>query len=140
MDELLQTLLGPSRYRQTDPQAALAGTMAPAAGHKGYALALLVDVLVAGLGSANWSFEASSLLDDVGGPPGVGQCFIAIDPSRCAPGFTQRIAMLAQVIYAHEGARLPGMGHAEHTAFANIHGIEVPDELLAELHALAHPG
>lgn len=124
----------------TDPQAALAGTMAPAAGHKGYALALLVDVLVAGLGSANWSFETSSLLDDSGGPPGVGQCFIAIDPSRCAPGFAQRIARLAQAIHEQEGARLPGMGRAEHTEFANIHGIEVPDELLAELHALAHPG
>ena len=123
----------------TDPQAALAGTMAPAAGHKGYALALLVDVLVAGLGSANWSFEASSLLDDVGGPPGVGQCFIAIDPARCAPGFAQRIARLAQAIHAQEGARLPGGGRAEHAAFAHAHGIEVSDELLAELRALAHP-
>ena len=124
----------------TDPQAALAGTMAPAAGHKGYALALLVDVLVAGLGSANWSFEASSLLDDYGGPPGVGQCFIAIDSSCFAPGFAQRIARLAQAIHAQEGARLPGGGRAEHAAFAYVHGIEVPDELLAELRALAHPG
>ncbi|MEI6759987.1 MAG: Ldh family oxidoreductase [Betaproteobacteria bacterium] len=124
----------------TDPQAALAGTMAPAAGHKGYALALLVDVLVAGLGAANWSFEASSLLDDSGGPPGVGQCFIAIDPSRCAPGFAQRVTRLAQAIHEQEGARLPGMGRAAHTAYANTHGVEVPDELLAELHALAYPG
>lgn len=124
----------------TDPQAALAGTMAPAAGHKGYALALLVDVLVAGLGAANWSFEASSLLDDDGGPPGVGQCFIAIDPARCAPGFAQRVARLAQAIYEQEGARLPGMGRAEHAAYATTHGIEVPDELVAELRALAHLG
>jgi (2R)-3-sulfolactate dehydrogenase (NADP+) len=124
----------------TDPQAALAGTMAPAAGHKGYALALLVDVLVAGLGAANWSFEASSLLDDSGGPPGVGQCFIAIDPARCAPGFAQRVAKLAQAIHAQEGARLPGEGRAEHAAHAATHGIEVPDELVAELRALAHPG
>ena len=124
----------------TDPQAALAGTMAPAAGHKGYALALLVDVLVAGLGSANWSFEASSLLDDIGGPPGVGQCFIAIEPARFAPGFAQRIARLAQAIHVQEGARLPGMGRAEHAAFVHAHGIEVPDELLAELRALAHLG
>lgn len=124
----------------TDPQAALAGTMAPAAGHKGYALALLVDVLVAGLGSANWSFEASSLLDDSGGPPGVGQCFIAIDPSCCAPGFTQRIARLAQVIYEQEGARLPGLGRAEHAAYASDHGVEVPDALVVELRALAEPG
>lgn len=124
----------------TDPAAALAGTMAPAAGHKGYALALLVDVLVAGLGAANWSFEASSLLDDSGGPPGVGQCFIAIDPKRSAPGFAQRIARLAQAIDEQEGARLPGQGRAEHAAHANIHGVEVPEDLMAELRALAHPG
>ncbi len=123
----------------TDPQAALAGTMAPAAGHKGYALALLVDVLVAGLGSANWSFEASSLLDDSGGPPGVGQCFIAIDPSCCAPGFAQRVTRLAQAIHEQEGARLPGMGRAEHATYAKKHGIEVTDELMAELRALADP-
>jgi len=121
----------------TDPQAALAGTMAPAAGHKGYALALLVDVLVAGLGCANWSFEASSLLDDSGGPPGVGQCFIAVDPLRCAPGFSQRCARLSQVILEQEGARLPGMGRAAHAAHARIHGVEVPHALLAELNALA---
>lgn len=124
----------------TDPQAALAGTMAPAAGHKGYALALLVDVLVAGIGGANWSFEASSLLDDSGGPPGVGQCFIAIDPARSAPGFAPRIARLAQAIEEQEGARLPGKGRADHAAHAAIHGVEVPDALMAELHALAYPG
>ena len=121
----------------TDPQAALAGTMAPAAGHKGYALALLVDVLVAGLGCANWSFEASSLLDDSGGPPGVGQCFIAVDPLRCAPGFSQRCVRLSQAILEQEGARLPGMGRAAHAAHARIHGVEVPHALLAELNALA---
>lgn len=124
----------------TDPVAALAGTMAPAAGHKGYALALLVDVLVAGLGAANWSFEASSLLDDSGGPPGVGQCFIAIDPKRSAPGFAQRIARLAQTIDDQESARLPGQGRAEHAAHAHVHGVEVPADLMAELRALAHPG
>ncbi len=39
-----------------------------------------------------------------------------------------------------EGARLPVMGRAEHAAHATTHGIEVPDELVAELRALAHPG
>ena len=53
------------------PPAALAGNMAPAASHKGYALAWLVDVLVAGSGAAAWSFEASPLLDDNGGSPGI---------------------------------------------------------------------
>lgn len=122
----------------TDPQAALAGTMAPAAGHKGYALALLVDVLTAGLGGANLSFQASSLLDDTGGPPGVGQSFIAIDPARCAPGFAQRIACLAQEIQEQEGARLPGAGRAGHALHAQAHGVEVPESLVNALRTLAH--
>jgi len=45
---------------------------------------------------------------------------------------------------AQEGARLSGMGRAEHAAHASVHGMEVPDEmvveLVAELRALAHPG
>ena len=41
---------------------------------------------------------------------------------------------------AQEGARLSGMGRAEHAAHATTHGIEVPDELVAELRALAHRG
>jgi len=40
---------------------------------------------------------------------------------------------------AQEGARLPGMGRAEHAAHATAHGIEVLDELVAELRALAYP-
>ncbi len=124
----------------TDPQAALAGTMAPAAGYKGYALALLVDVLTAGLGGANLSFQASSLLDDTGGPPGVGQTFIAIDPARCAPGFAQRIALLARAIADQEGARLPGAGRASHTRQAQVHGVEVPEELLIGLRNLTRVG
>jgi LDH2 family malate/lactate/ureidoglycolate dehydrogenase len=38
-----------------------------------------------------------------------------------------------------EGARLPGPGRAEHAAYATAHGVEVPDELVAELRALAYP-
>jgi len=40
---------------------------------------------------------------------------------------------------AQLGARLSGMGRAEHAAHATTHGIEVSDELVAELRALAHP-
>jgi len=53
----------------SDPQAALAETMAPAGDAKGAALALMVEMLAAGLTSANYAYEASSLLDDRGPPP-----------------------------------------------------------------------
>ena len=66
----------------TDAEAGMAGSMAPAGGHKGAALALMVEVLAAGLTGACWSYEASSLGSDEGGPPGLGQTFLAIRPRR----------------------------------------------------------
>ncbi len=42
----------------TDPQAALAGSIAPAGGHKGGALALMVEIMAAGLTGAHFSHEA----------------------------------------------------------------------------------
>jgi LDH2 family malate/lactate/ureidoglycolate dehydrogenase len=39
-----------------------------------------------------------------------------------------------------EGARLPGTGRAAHAASATAHGIDVPDEMVIELLALAYPG
>ena len=41
--------------------------------------------------------------------------------------------------HVQEGARLPGTGRAAQAAYATTHGIDVPDELVAELRALAYP-
>mgnify|MGYP000426583833 CR=1 FL=1 len=65
----------------TDAKTVLGeGSMAPSGGYKGGGLALLVEIMAAGLTGANWSFEASDLGNDVGGPPDIGQFFIASDP------------------------------------------------------------
>ena len=64
----------------TDPDAALAGTMVPMGDAKGTALALMVELLAAGLTGANFAAEASSYLDDKGPPPGTGQLIVAFDP------------------------------------------------------------
>ena len=64
----------------TDPDAALAGTMVPMGDAKGSALALMVELLAAGLTGANFAAEASSYLDDKGPPPGTGQLIVAFDP------------------------------------------------------------
>src|SRR5438874_3832998 len=63
----------------TDPEAALAGTMVPLGDAKGTALALMVELLAAGLTGAFYAYEASSFLDAEGPPPGTGQFIIAID-------------------------------------------------------------
>jgi (2R)-3-sulfolactate dehydrogenase (NADP+) len=123
----------------TDPKEALDGLMAPAAGHKGYGLALIVEILAAGLGGANWSHQASSLLDDTGGPPGVGQCFIAIDPAAFVPGFGARMFQLMQAIEVQEGARVPGAGRRSHMTVAMASGVQVDTPLLNQLEQYAIP-
>jgi (2R)-3-sulfolactate dehydrogenase (NADP+) len=89
----------------TDAQRALSGTIAPAGGYKGSALALMVEVLAAGLTGAHFSHRASSLGDDLGGPPRLGQTLIAIKPGA---GFADRIEGLLSDMAAEPGVRIPG--------------------------------
>jgi (2R)-3-sulfolactate dehydrogenase (NADP+) len=108
--------LDPDGNPTTDPALALQGSIAPAGGHKGGALALMVEVLAAGLTGSNWSFQAASLGDDLGGPPQLGQTFIAIDPGALAPGFTDRLAVMLTAMTDQPGVRLPGARrHANRT-------------------------
>jgi (2R)-3-sulfolactate dehydrogenase (NADP+) len=92
----------------SDAAAGLKGSIAPAGGHKGGALALMVEVLAAGLTGANWSYQASSLGDDHGGPPRLGQTFITIDPAAMAPDFVTRTEAMLTAMLAQDGVRLPG--------------------------------
>ena len=52
----------------SDPEAALKGTMLPLGDAKGTALALMVELLAAGLTGASYAADASSFLDDEGRP------------------------------------------------------------------------
>jgi (2R)-3-sulfolactate dehydrogenase (NADP+) len=118
----------------TDPEEALAGMNAPLGGAKGYGLAMMVDVLAAGLTGANFSMEASGLLDNEGGPPGVGQLFVAFDPNRFGiESFDGRIDAYANDITAEPGVRLPGDRRHQKMREASENGVEVSDELLEHL-------
>lgn len=110
----------------TDPNAALAGTMVPMGDAKGVALALMVEVLAAGITGANFSFEASSFLNAEGGPPAVGQLIIAIDPRR-AGGSAAHLSKIAKAYADEPGARLPGSRRSELRARAERDGLSIPD-------------
>lgn len=120
----------------TDAKAALAGTMVPLGDAKGTALALMVEVLAAGLVGARFADEASSFLDAEGDPPGTGQLIIAIDAAALSPHAPERFAALAGAIEGQDGARLPGarrLGLRQRAAEA---GLDLPDALVAEIRAL----
>ena len=82
--------LAPDGSPTTDPSAGLAGTMVPLGDAKGAALAFMVEVLGAALVGAHFAFEASSFLDDKGGPPRTGQLILAIDPAGFRRGWVRR--------------------------------------------------
>jgi len=116
----------------TDPQAALAGTLLPVGDAKGTALALMVEILAAGLTGARFAFEASSYLDAEGPPPATGQLLIALSTDRLGtPNAANHIAVLLQAILEEPGARLPGRRRQDALDRARAKGIVVPPELLA---------
>jgi (2R)-3-sulfolactate dehydrogenase (NADP+) len=116
----------------TDAAKALQGTMIPLGDAKGAALALMVEILAACLTGSNLAFEASSFLDDKGGPPQTGQLMLAIDPAAFGHrGFGERIATLMGAIEGQQGTRLPGARRLASRAKAAREGVAIPPEIEA---------
>jgi (2R)-3-sulfolactate dehydrogenase (NADP+) len=120
----------------TDPDAALAGTMVPMGEAKGTALALMVELLAAGLTGANFAAEASSYLDDKGTPPGTGQLIVAFHAAAFSSNAVVRFGVLAQSIEAQQGARLPGARRLAARKKAQADGLTISDALMKEIEAI----
>ncbi|MDX2157954.1 MAG: Ldh family oxidoreductase [Hyphomicrobiaceae bacterium] len=121
----------------TDARAALEGTLLPAGGAKGAALALMVELLAAGLTGGRFAAEASSFLDAQGSPPSTGQLLIAIDPTAIDDLAPQRIGALCAAIEAELDVRLPGSRRRLLRERAAREGVTVEARLLAQVQALA---
>ena len=121
-----------------DPAKAFEGALLPFGGPKGYALALMVEIMAAALTGAALAVEASSLFTPDGPPPRIGQSFVVIDPSASAgEGFVERVEVLLGFITAQPGARLPGDRRVGlRNAALKAGSIELPDDLLAQLQAM----
>ncbi len=118
----------------TNATAALAGTMVPIGEDKGAALALMVEILTAGLAGASFAYEASSFFSAEGAPPRVGQSFVIIDPAAFAgERFSARIEELFVAILAQDGARLPGTRRQLCRMNSQQKGVAIPEALYQEL-------
>lgn len=92
----------------TDADKALAGSMVPAGDAKGAALALMVELLTAGLAGSHFGFQASSFFDADGEPPGIAQLILLIDPRRFSSGFVEHADTLLATMHDQPAVRIPG--------------------------------
>jgi LDH2 family malate/lactate/ureidoglycolate dehydrogenase len=129
----------------TDPEAAIAGLLLPAAGPKGYGLAFMVDVLTGVLSGGAFGGAVQGLYKDMATPNDCAHVFLAIDPAAFgdADEFARRVADLGAQIAASptapgvERVLLPGQLEAERYAQAAKDGVPVAASVLEQLHATA---
>ena len=107
-----------------DPKAALRGALLAFGGARGANIALMVEVMAAGLTGANWALDAPSFTSG-DRPPGSGLLVIAIAPALLAPDFPNRLrAQLGRLDKL--GVHIPGRR-------APAAEIELPDALFSEI-------
>lgn len=121
-----------------DPAKAFDGALLPFGGPKGYALALIVEIMSAALTGAALAIEASSLFTPDGPAPRLGQSFLIMDPSASAgANFVDRVEQLLTFITDQPGTRLPGdrrIGLSQAAKQSN--SIDLPEDLLIQLREL----
>lgn len=119
----------------TDPKAGLEGMMCPAGGVKGAMLAMIVELLCCALTGAAFGFEADSFFEAQGNRPRIGQAFLVIDPGALAgtDTYLERVETLVAAMLVDAEVRVPGERRRVIAQEAEQNGIEVADELLAQL-------
>jgi (2R)-3-sulfolactate dehydrogenase (NADP+) len=113
----------------TDASAAMRGALLTFGGARGANIALMVEVLAAGLTGANWSLDAPSFVEG-SKTPGAGLFIAAIAPDVLAPDFAARLES--------QLARLAGLGvHIPGRRADRVDRIEVSAPVLARIRAHA---
>ncbi|WP_186046176.1 Ldh family oxidoreductase [Burkholderia gladioli] len=90
----------------TDPKAALDGFLLPIGGHKGYGLALVVDLLAGLLSGAAYLTHVKSWEDEPDQPQDLGHFFILIDTRMLGSGdwLAQRMGDYAAILHGSAAA------------------------------------
>ena len=123
--------IGPDGLPTTDPKTALEGAQLPFGGHKGAAIAMMVELLAGALVGDVFSYEAAERDTGTGAPCG-GEFLIAIDPARCVQsgaGQLDHAERLFAKILEQEGTRLPSDRRFAARARTPVEGIDIPGSL-----------
>ena len=118
----------------TDPEAGLAGAQLPFGGHKGAAIAMMVELLAVGLTGCKFGFESAQDKNTDGGPSEGGELLIAMDPARFGGAGDSEAALahaelLFNEILQEDGTRLPSDRRYEARKLTPTEGITIPKSL-----------
>jgi len=140
-------LVGADGKPTTDPSGyPEIGALQPAAGHKGYGIALLIETLSGLLsGAAVTARVGNWLWDDGKQPTDHGAAFLAIDVEAMTPGVTFRQRLEAMVEEIHQAPRadgaarlyIPGEMEWERYDHALKDGIALPSDVVSSLQEAA---
>lgn len=132
----------------TDPKEALQGFLLPVGGHKGYGLALVVDLLAGVLSGAAFLSNVKSWVDSPDQPQDLGHFFMLIDCARLGGDewLQARMDEFARILHetppvdAEAPVLLPGEREMQHFHRQRREGIAVERELLDKLREFANRG
>jgi (2R)-3-sulfolactate dehydrogenase (NADP+) len=112
----------------TDANEAVKGVLLAFGGERGANVALMVEVLSAGLSGANWSLDAPPFATGSEGP-GTGMFVLAIDPQVFGPDFSRRMRSQLDRLGGDYGVHIPGLAKAAARRKSAGQGISIPEEI-----------
>jgi len=129
----------------TDPKAALDGFLLPIGGHKGYGLALIVDLFAGLLSGAAYLTHVSSWSEHPEAPQDLGHFFLLFDTARLGPPewLAARMQDFLAILHSTPPADpaapvlVPGEIELDRLERHRRDGIALDPALLAQLEALA---
>src|SRR4030095_15364097 len=110
----------------------------PTGSHKGYALAMMIELLCAQLAGVPFGRHVTKMYGELDKPRNLGHFMLALDIARFTDRnqFAGQIDLVQQEIH-DEGAMAPGDPERRNAERRRREGIDIPQATVAELNALA---
>ena len=117
----------------------LSGAQLPFGGHKGSALALMIDLLAGPLLGELCSFESAPPNNPDGLPAPGGELILALHPDRFGAAATVQAhaERLFAAMVAQDGVRLPGDRRIAARRMTQESGVDIPIKLVEQIQALS---
>lgn len=131
--------LDPAGRPTTDAAEAMAGSMLTFGGHKGSALAMMVELIAGPLIGDMTSAESLAADDGTKSSPQGGELILAIDPAGFLGAAAAEHLLRAEQLFdgiTAQGARLPSQRRYEAREQSLANGVRVPRKLLEDIRAL----